>query len=169
MAVGAIRKGQQYGESVTAGVRRLGGGGNGEVWRAQARSGQIGAIKVLHARIGREGRYRLDRLKDEISFLIAHPDFPGILPLLDSHIADDLAELSWYVMPVARTIREALGDDPEPGMVVAAVADIATTLEALAAEGVAHRDIKPDNLFELNGRCRSLRRSWKSPGVPTSG
>jgi serine/threonine protein kinase len=71
--------------------------------------------------------------------------------LLDSHITDDLAEPSWYVMPVAKTIREALGSDPEPEMVVAAVADFATTLEALAAEGVAHRDIKPDNLFELDG------------------
>jgi len=38
-------------------------------------------------------------------------------------------------MPVAVPIREALGDDPAPGVVVAAVAEIAVTLAALAAEG----------------------------------
>jgi hypothetical protein len=35
--------------------------------------------------------------------------------------------------------------------VVGAVAAIAVTLASLADEGVAHRDIKPDNLFELDG------------------
>jgi hypothetical protein len=55
-------------------------------------------------------------------------------------------------MPVATPIREALGSDPEPGVVVAAIGEIAATLASLAAEGVAHRDIKPDNLFELDGR-----------------
>jgi serine/threonine protein kinase len=78
--------------------------------------------------------------------------FSRDLALLDNHISADLAEPSWYVMPEAKTIRQALGSDPEPETVVAAMADTATTLEALAAEGVAHRDIKLDNLFELNGR-----------------
>lgn len=55
-------------------------------------------------------------------------------------------------MPVARPLREALGNDPDPGMVVGAIAEIAVTLASLAAEGVAHRDLKPDNLFELEGR-----------------
>ena len=59
---------------------------------------------------------------------------------------------SWYVMPEARTLGAALGADPAPRTVVAAVADIATTLAALAEKGVGHRDIKPDNLFERDGR-----------------
>jgi len=151
-AVAATRAGRRFGDWVTIGEERLGGGGNGEVWRAEADDGRTGAIKILSTRRGREGRYRLARFKDEISFLVAHPDLPGILPLLDSRISDDLDEPSWYVMPIAKPIREALGRDPEPGVVVAAVAEIAGTLESLAAEGVAHRDIKPDNLFELGGR-----------------
>jgi serine/threonine protein kinase len=150
--VGTIRAGQRYGQWVVAGEKRLGGGGNGEVWRAETADGRAGAIKVLSARRGHDGRYRLGRFRDEISFLIARPDFPGILPLLDSRIAEDLDEPSWYVMPVATPIREALGSDPEPGVVVSAVADFAATLASLAAERVAHRDIKPDNLFGLDGR-----------------
>ena len=132
--------------------KRLGGGGNGEVWRAGTTDGRTGPIKVLYARRGGEGRYRLARFRDEIGFLIAHPDFRGILPLLDSHICDNLEEPSWYVMPAAKPIRQALGADPGPEMVVGAVAEIAATLAALVAEGVAHGDIEPDNLFELDGR-----------------
>lgn len=55
-------------------------------------------------------------------------------------------------MPIARSIREALGSDPDPAVVVGAIGEIAATLASLAAEGVAHRDIKPGNLFELDGR-----------------
>jgi serine/threonine protein kinase len=130
----------------------LGAGGNGQVWRARAADGRAGAIKLLFAGGGLSGRYRLGRFLDEIAFLRAHPDTDGILPLLDSSISDDPRETSWYVMPVARPIRDALGSDPKPALVVGAVAAIATTLASLANEGVAHRDIKPDNLFELDSR-----------------
>jgi serine/threonine protein kinase len=54
-------------------------------------------------------------------------------------------------MPVATPVRRAPGDDPEPRAVVTAIAEVASALEALAAEGVAHRAIKPDNLFLLDG------------------
>jgi serine/threonine protein kinase len=148
MTVETFRAGQRYGDWVTVGESRLGGGGNGEVWRAAADDGRIGAIKILLPRKGREAEYRLGRFKDEIGFLVEHPNFPGILPLLDSKISDAPKEPSWYVMPEARTISAALGADPAPLTVVAAIADIATTLAALAEEGVGHRDIKPDNLFE---------------------
>jgi serine/threonine protein kinase len=150
--VQSVVAGQRYGEWVVTGRKPLGGGGNGEVWRAETADGRTGAIKVLHTCHRREGRYRLDRFSDEIGFLLAHPDFPGILPLLDSRICDNLKEPSWYVMPVARPIRQALGADPRPDVVVGAMAEIAATLASLAAEGVAHRDIKPDNLFELDGQ-----------------
>lgn len=146
-----FRAGQRYGDWVTVGESRLGGGGNGEVWRAEADDGRTGAIKILLPRGGRDGEYRLGRFRDEIGFLIEHPKFPGILPLLDSKISTVPRDPSWYVMPEARSIRAALGADPAPRAVVAAVADIATTLAALAEEGVGHRDIKPENLFERDG------------------
>jgi serine/threonine protein kinase len=136
---------------MTVGCKPLGSGGNGEVWTVRGDDGRTGAIKLL-GRGGHSGRYRLGRFRDEVRFLLAHPEVPGILPVLDSCISDDLSQPSWYVMPVAVPIREALGADPAPGEVVAAVAQIAATLATLAAEGVAHRDIKPDNLFRLGDR-----------------
>ena len=152
MPVTGICAGQQYGEWVIVGQDPLGAGGNGQVWRAVATDGRTGAIKILSVGRRKDGRYRLGRFSDEINFLAAHPGTAGILPLLDSRISDDPGRASWYVMPVARPIRAALGGDPEPIVVVGAIAEIAATLASLAAEGVAHRDLKPDNLFELDGR-----------------
>jgi len=144
-----IRAGQRFGDWVTTGTTRLGRGGNGEVWKVRADDDRIGAIKILNRR-GRDRQYRLDRFRDEIGFHNAFPRFSGVLPMLDQHIADDLSEDSWYVMPVAVPIREALGIDPEPVEVVTAVSAIAATLDALAHREVFHRDMKPDNLFKLN-------------------
>lgn len=75
-----IRAGQRYGQWVIAGEEPLGEGGNGQVWRAEAADGPVRAIKVLSARGGASGRYRLGRFSDEIAFLAAHPHIPGILP-----------------------------------------------------------------------------------------
>jgi serine/threonine protein kinase len=144
-----IRAGQRFGGWTIEGSARLGGGGNGQVWTACTVDGRTGAIKILSQRRGREGTYRLARFKDEISFLIKFPNFPGVLPMLDSHISEDPADPSWYVMPVAIPIRKALGSDPEPMAVIAAMTAIASALSALTMEGVFHRDIKPDNLFKL--------------------
>jgi hypothetical protein len=133
---------------------RIDAGGNGEVWAVTGDDGRDGAIKILRRRGGGggEGAYRLGRFKDEISFLVEHPEFPGVLPLWDSFVSDDPRELSWYVMPVAVPVRKALGPDPAPRAVLAAVAEFAGTLTALVERGVAHRDIKPDNLFRLGDR-----------------
>jgi serine/threonine protein kinase len=149
--MGAIGPGRRFGQWVTTGPKPLGSGGNGEVWGVRGDDGRTGAIKLL-GRGGRSSRYRLSRFRDEVQFLLAHSEVPGILPVLESCICDDPGQQSWYVMPEGVPIRGALGDDPAPGIVVAAVAEIAGTLAALAAEGVGHRDIKPDNLFRLGVR-----------------
>ena len=109
-----IGPGRRFGQWVAAGRRPLGSGGNGEVWRVRGDDGRTGALKLL-GRGGRPGRYRLGRFRDEVRFLLDHPDVPGILPVLDSCISDDLGQPSWYVMPVAVPIRDALGDDPGAG------------------------------------------------------
>jgi serine/threonine protein kinase len=147
-----MRSGRRYGKWVTVGNKPLGAGGNGVVWKVKGTDSQLRAIKVLSPAQGRAGTYRLRRFKDEIRFHISHPGFPGVLPMLDCHISGDLNKPSWYVMPVAVTMRQALGNDPEAVEVIAAVVEIATTLDALAAKGVFHRDVKPDNLFKLDSK-----------------
>src|SRR5258708_39042384 len=80
---------------------------------------------------------------------------PGLLPLLDAHLPEQptKADRAWLAMPIATPIAQALASRPL-ATVVEAVAAIADTLARLQADyDIAHRDIKPGNLYELD-------RSW---------
>jgi serine/threonine protein kinase len=72
----------------------------------------------------------------------------GILPVIDLDPADPPR---WFVMPRADMLSEELGESPDLSRVVEAVEHVASTLVALAGQGIAHRDLKPPNLFWLNG------------------
>ena len=127
---------------------RIGGGGNGDVYCTKAADGTEVAIKVLK-RDRRRRRDRIARFRNEVRFLLSHGRRSGVLPLLGHSLPDDPAEPSWYVMPLAVPLVEALGTAPELPDVVDAIGHVARALADLAAEGVSHRDIKPDNLFQL--------------------
>jgi serine/threonine protein kinase len=78
---------------------------------------------------------------------------PGLLPLLGSHLPDhpSKADRPWLSMPIATPIAKSLAGRPLTD-VVAAVAAVADTLACLQADfDIAHRDIKPGNLYELDG------------------
>ena len=109
------------------------------------------ALKVINAtKVEREPYQRFVR---EIEFLRDHQNVPGLLPLLDAHLPAQpgKADLPWLAMPIATPIAQALEGRPLAD-VVAAVAAIAGTLARLQSDfGIAHRDIKPGNLYELDG------------------
>ncbi|WP_194915344.1 protein kinase domain-containing protein [Catenulispora rubra] len=129
--------------------KRFGGGGNGAVWRVSRQGDDaVFVLKVLGSRQLAE-KERRDRFEDEIRFLREYPD-DGVLPLIDGQIAVD-EDVSWYVMPLATPLLVALETDPTID-VLETVAIYAETLARLAAQGIGHRDIKPDNLFMLDGR-----------------
>ncbi|MDQ3879349.1 MAG: protein kinase [Actinomycetota bacterium] len=135
-------------------LRRLGSGGNASVWEA-TRTDAPGepslALKIINTKkVEREPYQRFVR---EITFLREHQDVPGILSLLEAHLpaSPSRADQPWLAMPIATPIAQALAEKPL-GDVVAAVAEIADTLARLESEfGIAHRDIKPGNLYELDG------------------
>jgi serine/threonine protein kinase len=130
----------------------LGSGGNATVYRA-TRQGKRGsfALKVIRTTKAQKEPYR--RFVREIEFLRDAGDEPGVLRLLDSYLParPSRNDRAWLAMPVATPIRDALADS-SLNEVVAAVAAIAKTMARLKdGHGLAHRDLKPGNLYELNG------------------
>ena len=116
------------------------------VWEAVDGEGMRVALKELKTRELDDEPYR--RFRDEVAFHRAGPH-PGVLPVVDADVPEAASEEqpAWLAMPIAKTVREALGDAPTLDEVVGAVRAYATTLAALAEQGVHHRDLKPDNLF----------------------
>jgi serine/threonine protein kinase len=130
----------------------LGRGGNGTVWNATRPDAETTvALKILNVtKIEHESYKRFVR---EVSFLRQHQGMPGLLPLLGSHLPDhpSKADRPWLSMPIATPIAKSLAGRPLTD-VVAAVAAVADTLACLQADfDIAHRDIKPGNLYELDG------------------
>jgi len=130
----------------------LGHGGNATVWRAtRAHSEQVVALKVINAKKVEREPYK--RFVREIEFLRSHPELPGLLPLLDAYLPDNPArsDQPWLAMPIATPIAAAVAAT-DLNAVVHAISVIADTLARLRRDfDVAHRDIKPGNLYELDG------------------
>lgn len=133
-------------------VEELGSGGNATVYRATSdRFSDPVALKVINTTKAAREPYR--RFVREIEFLQKLEDESGVLPVLDAHLPEvpTKTDRPWLAMPIARTLSQALADEPLE-TVVTALAAVARCLTRLADQGIAHRDIKPDNLYELGGQ-----------------
>ncbi len=129
----------------------LGGGGNAEVYRAvrEGTDAEV-ALKVLNVQEARQEPYR--RFVREVEFQQGLTIDDGVLPLIGANVPDEPTpeDQAWLAMPIATPIRAALAGEPLE-TVVDAVGTIANNLAKLAAErGVAHRDIKPGNLYSYD-------------------
>lgn len=126
-------------------VATVGRGGNAMVYGAYDRGGAKVAIKVLHPEL--TVSVAADRFLREIRYA-GQLDHPHIAPVLDSGEDDYML---WYVMPFfhGESLRDAVRR--ERTLPIDRVARIgAEVLDALAhahGHGLAHRDIKPDNIL----------------------
>jgi tRNA A-37 threonylcarbamoyl transferase component Bud32 len=131
---------------------RLGAGGFGEVFRARhAVIGREVAIKILHE------KYSSD--PDAVARFVAEAQavnrvsHPGIVEIFDF---GELANGRRYcVMELVRgtTLRDVLRDRGRLPLdeALPILRAIAGALDAAHAAGIAHRDLKPDNVFVLDG------------------
>ncbi|HEX9283939.1 MAG TPA: serine/threonine-protein kinase [Gemmatimonadales bacterium] len=122
----------------------VGRGGNASIFAAHDGAGAQVAIKVLHPELAVS--VAADRFLREIRYA-SQLNHPHIAPLLDSGETDYLL---WFVMPYlpGETLRQALRRERRLAIppAVRAACEVLDALEHAHAHGIAHRDIKPDNI-----------------------
>ncbi len=126
--------------------RELGGGGMSRVFVAtETALARKVVVKVLPAELA--GGVSADRFNREIH-LAARLQHPNIVPLLS---AGDAAGVPFYTMPLVEgeSLRARLQRTGELAVkqAVAILRDVARALDYAHTHGVAHRDIKPDNVL----------------------
>jgi eukaryotic-like serine/threonine-protein kinase len=131
------------GERYTA-ITAVARGGNATLFGAYDRQGQQVAIKVLHPELAVS--VAADRFLREIRYS-AKLHHPHIAPLLDSGESDYLL---WFVMPyvAGETLRQVIRRERMLPIdrAVRVATDVLDALGHAHERGLAHRDIKPDNI-----------------------
>jgi len=125
-------------------ITTVGRGGNATLFGAYDPKGEKVAIKVLHPELAVS--VAADRFLREIRYA-SQLHHPHIAPLLDSGETDYLL---WFVMPYVPgdTLRQALRRERMLPIdrAVRIAAEMLEALEHAHEHGLAHRDIKPDNI-----------------------
>lgn len=125
----------------------IGEGGNGTVLRVKSKeTGEQYALKVLHS----SGKEKEARFRDEITIMSTnYREVKGIMPVFDWS-KDEL----WYIMPVAKPIIEYIKEEKiRFNQILTLCISFAKELFKIHKRDITHRDIKPLNLYLLNGQC----------------
>ena len=124
--------------------RRLGSGGQAEVWLAQdLELGEWVAIKVFHAGLADTRRERLRR-EVRLGRALQHPNLVRLFELIESEGRLAVA-MEW--VPGGNLVERLEGGPIPVGDVVSFADETLAALEYLHGQGVVHRDVKPSNLL----------------------
>ncbi|MFC5746806.1 serine/threonine-protein kinase [Actinomadura rugatobispora] len=125
---------------------RLGAGGMGRVFLGRSRTGRMVAVKLVHAELARDPRFRR-RFRQEID-AARRVGGAWTAPVLD---ADPESDTPWvatgYVPgPTLSETVERHGPLPE-ATVLALASGLARALQAVHGRHLIHRDLKPSNVL----------------------
>lgn len=137
--------------------RLIGTGGMAAVYVAVHKIGRREAIKILYSEIAQDPDLRA-RFEQE-AHAVNRFKHPGAVEIRDIDVAEDGAPFLVMELlegrPLSDVARDPGGVDLETLLRIAD--ELLDVLVAAHAQGIIHRDIKPDNLFVLNdGRIKVL-------------
>ena len=133
--------------------RRVGGGGNGEVFALRHRDGDQRVVKILREHKSRSAK-ELRRFDQEVALQRRFEATGGVLKLFEAFTPARTEARSiepFYVMPLAETPPFLARNPPPFPEVLSCFAEVGRTLVRLHTEGVSHRDIKPGNILRFGG------------------
>jgi serine/threonine protein kinase len=134
---------------------QLGIGGMGTVYLAQSPEGLRVAVKLVHAHLARDPRFRV-RFAGEVRAAQRVPGF-CTARVLDSGVFEDRPYLvTEYLegIPLSRLVAD---DGPlDPAMLHSVALGVAASLAAIHNVGLVHRDLKPSNLMVTLGGVRII-------------
>jgi serine/threonine-protein kinase len=150
----------------------LGQGGYGDVHLGVPRAGTKVAVKILNANASRdEDTVARFRREADTAKRLEHPSIIRIVDVGSSR------GRHYIVMELVRggSLRRLLDhDDTPPGKLLPLLAEVATALAFAHAQGVVHRDVKPENvLLTKAGRAKvadfGLARAVDQSSMTTEG
>lgn len=131
--------------------RELASGGMGTVFLARQRSlGRPVAVKIIRPEL--HTAVAVERFREEAQILAGF-SHPNIVPIHDAAEADGMP---YYVMEYLRgdTVADRLRRGALPAREARKLGrDLLAALEAAHKRGVIHRDVKPSNIFLVDGRA----------------
>jgi hypothetical protein len=145
-------------------ARPLAVGGQADVYEAVRKSDN----KVLILKRARSGFAPRMRREIEVQSMLQHAH---IMPILDW----DSVHYSWYVMPRGKRTMYELARPIEPTLLLRIAGNVAAALDAAHSVGNPHRDVKPQNVIELDDGVEESRwvlADWgltrRAPGMTTT-
>ena len=138
--------------------RLIGTGGMAAVYVASHKIGRREAIKILHSDVARDPELRA-RFEQE-AHAVNRFEHPGAVEVRDIDVAEDGSPFLVMELlegqPLSELARRARGRRRSPTL-LRLVDELLDVLAAAHAQGIIHRDIKPDNLFvRSDGRLKVL-------------
>ncbi len=125
----------------------IGTGGMGEVYRAYDTSkGRMVALKLLRPEMAADPVFQ-QRFRRE-SQLAARLQEPHVIPVHDFGEIDGVLFIDMRLVD-GRSLKDLLGERGalDPAQAAAITAQVASALDAAHADGLVHRDVKPENVL----------------------
>jgi serine/threonine-protein kinase len=137
---------------------RIGSGGMATVYSATHRNGMRAALKMLHAPLSRDASTRARFLRE--GYVANSVGHDGVVQVLDDGVTDDGAAFLVLELLEGETIdarRHALGGKIPVDEALDIGLQVLDALAAAHAQGIVHRDVKPENVFlTVTGKVKIL-------------